>query len=70
MFVLICFSSAAVQVTALMSVDAFVTNAGMKMVSTMNSASALEGHVELKGGQLFSAEWKTPEAKTEFLEAR
>lgn len=63
-------SSAAIEVTSLMSVDAFVTKAGMKMISSMNSASALEGHIELKGGQLLSAEWKTPDMKTEILEAR
>lgn len=58
------------EVTSLMSVDAFVTKAGMKMVSSVNSASAVEGHLEIKGGQLFSAEWKTPDAKTEIFEAK
>ncbi|XP_052103665.1 uncharacterized protein LOC127737174 [Mytilus californianus] len=53
-----------------MTVDAFVTKAGMKMVSSVNSASAVEGHLELKGGQLFSAEWKTPDSKTEVFEAK
>ncbi|XP_063426893.1 apolipophorins-like [Mytilus trossulus] len=62
--------SAALEVTSLMSVDAFVTKAGMKMVSSVNSASAVEGHLEIKGGQLFSAEWKTPDAKTEIFEAK
>ena len=51
----------------MMSIDAFVTKAGMKMVSTLNSATALEGHIELKNGHVLSAQWNTPDKKMEII---
>jgi hypothetical protein len=53
-----------------MSIDAFVTKAGMKMVSTLNSATALEGHIELKNGHVFSAQWNTPDKKMEIIDVK
>ncbi len=54
----------------MMSIDAFVTKAGMKMVSTLNSAMALEGHIELKNGHVFSAQWNTPDKKMEIIDVK
>jgi len=44
----------------MMSVDAFVTKSGMKMVSTMHSSTSLDGHVELANGKVLSAQLNTP----------
>ncbi|CAG2186504.1 unnamed protein product [Mytilus edulis] len=54
----------------MMSVDAFVTKSGMKMVSTMHSSSSLEGHVELKNGKVLSAQIKTPFDKMEVFNVK
>lgn len=52
--------SGSVQINSMMSVDAFVTKTGMKMVSTMHSSTSLDGHVELANGKVLSAQLNTP----------
>ncbi|XP_052103584.1 uncharacterized protein LOC127737090 [Mytilus californianus] len=62
--------SGAVQINSMMSVDAFVTKSGMKMISTMHSSSSLEGHVELANGKVLSAQIKTPFDKMEVFNVK
>ncbi|KAK3093078.1 hypothetical protein FSP39_010780 [Pinctada imbricata] len=61
--------SAAIEITSLMSVDAFVAKSGLKMVSTLHSSTQLKGQVSLKDGQIFNAEWE-PSDKTEILSVK
>lgn len=54
----------------MMSIDAFITKSGMKMVSTMHSASSIEGHIELQDGQILNAQLKTPFEKMEVFNVK
>ncbi|KAJ8307373.1 hypothetical protein KUTeg_015457 [Tegillarca granosa] len=52
---------------SMMSVDAFVTKSGMKMVSTLHSSTALQGNIELANGRVFNAQLDIPRQKMEIL---
>ena len=55
----LCFSGA-VELSSMMSVDAFVTQVGLKMTSRLHTSTAVKGRVELARGQIFSVEIDTP----------
>ncbi|XP_056009974.1 uncharacterized protein LOC125679922 [Ostrea edulis] len=59
--------SAAIEVSSMMSVDAFVTKSGLKMVSTIHSSTMLKGHLELKDGKIFNANLDMPKDKMEIF---
>ncbi|XP_061171948.1 uncharacterized protein LOC133181472, partial [Saccostrea echinata] len=59
--------SAAVEISSMMSVDAFVTKSGLKMVSTLHSSTLLKGHVELQDGKIFNANLDVPKDKMEIF---
>ncbi|XP_062611984.1 uncharacterized protein LOC134273790, partial [Saccostrea cucullata] len=59
--------SAAVEISSMMSVDAFVTKSGLKMVSTLHSSTLLKGHVELQDGKIFNANLDMPKDKMEIF---
>ena len=60
--------SAAVELSTMMSVDAFVSRSGVKMVSTMHTSTALEGTIQLKDGQVLNVDFKTPREKQEIID--
>ena len=68
--VLFFLVSAAVEISSMMSVDAFVTKSGLKMVSTLHSSTLMKGKVELKDGQILSAEWDMPRDKMEIVSVK
>ena len=70
MVVNILYSSGSVQINSMMSIDAFVTKSGMKMVSTMHSVSSVEGQIELHEGKILSAQLKTPFDKVEVFNVK
>lgn len=53
-----------------MTIDAYVTKAGLKMVSTVHTSTSLKGRVELRDGQIFNMELDTPEDKQEIFDFR
>ncbi|XP_056021701.1 uncharacterized protein LOC130054813 [Ostrea edulis] len=59
--------SAAVEISSMMSVDAFVTKSGLKMVSTVHSSTLLKGHLELQDGKIFNANLDMPKDKMEIF---
>lgn len=59
--------SAAIVVSGLMGVDAFVTKSNMKMVATMHTSTMIDGKIELKDGEVFNVELNTPKEKMEIF---
>lgn len=57
--------SAAVVVSGLMGVDAFVTKSSMKMVATMHTSTMIDGKIQLQDGEVFNIELNTPKEKME-----
>lgn len=57
--------SAAIVVSGLMGVDAFVTKSTMKMVATMHTSTMIDGKIQLQNGEVFNVELNTPKEKME-----
>ena len=64
----VCYFSGAVEIVSTMSVDAFVTKVGLKMISTLHSSSSVKGKLELAGGKIFSLEFDLPKDKLEIFD--
>ncbi|XP_067678851.1 uncharacterized protein [Haliotis asinina] len=62
--------SGAVEITGMMTVDAFVAKTGLKMVSSVHSSSSLKGRVELSRGQIFNLELDMPQDKMEIFNVK
>ena len=60
--------SGAIQIAGTMSMDAFVTKTGLRVVNTWHTSSALKGRVELERGKILSAELDFPQKKMEILD--
>ncbi|XP_041360319.1 uncharacterized protein LOC121376501 [Gigantopelta aegis] len=60
--------SGAVEIVSTMSVDAFVTKVGLKMISTLHSSSSVKGRLELVRGKIFSLEFDLPKDKIEIFD--
>ena len=56
--------------TGIMSVDAYVTKIGMKVVNTWHSSTATRGRIELNRGKMLSVELQMPEEKMEILDVK
>ena len=61
------FFSAAVEISSMMSVDAFVTKSGIKLVSTLHSNTVVKGKLQLSEGRVFNAEWDLPEDRMDVI---
>ncbi|XP_069127420.1 uncharacterized protein [Argopecten irradians] len=59
--------SGAVAISAMMSVDAFVTKGGMKMLSTLHTSTAIRGKLELSQNKDFTLELDFPRKKSEVI---
>ena len=57
--------SAAIEISGEMSIDAFVAQAGLRLVSTVHTSTAADGTVELKDGQVFNFDLNLPKEKME-----
>ena len=54
----------------MMSVDAFVTKTGIKMVSNLHTNTVVKGKIQLSGGRIFNAEWDLPKDKMEIISVK
>jgi hypothetical protein len=59
--------SAAVEFTGTMAVDASVTKAGIRLVSTLHTNMYMSGKVKIQGGDLVDLQLNVPREKTEVL---
>ncbi|XP_071116773.1 uncharacterized protein [Haliotis cracherodii] len=60
--------SGAIKIVGTMSMDAFVTKTGLRVVNTWHSSTALKGRVELSRGKILSADIDFPQQKMEILD--
>ena len=67
---LIWYFSGAVEIAGTMSMDAFVTKTGLRVVNTWHSSTALKGRIELSRGKVLSVEIDFPQKKMEILDVR
>ena len=63
------YPSATVEVSGVMSVDAFVTKTGLKSVTKVHSSTFIGGSVDIKGTKLVQVQIKVPKEKLEMFEA-
>jgi len=61
--------SAAVELSTMMGVDAFVTQTGVKMVSTLHTSSEVDGKIMIKDSQVVQLKLNAPKDKVEILNA-
>jgi hypothetical protein len=54
----------------MMSVDAFVTKSGVKMVSTLHTNTALEGKITIDEKGSISSEYEMPEPRMEIIDVK
>ena len=59
--------SAAVTVSSVMGIDAYITQTGLKMVETLHTSTVVSGKVEMESGKLLSVDWNVPRDKVEVL---
>ena len=62
--------SAAIEVDASLSIDAFVTKKGVKMTSNLHTSTPFDGKVKIEGGRLVDMEINMPDDKIEILKVR
>ncbi|XP_067679783.1 uncharacterized protein [Haliotis asinina] len=62
--------SGAIQIAGTMTMDAFVTKSGLRVLNTWHSSTALRGRVELTRGKILSAELELPEQKMEIFDVK
>ncbi|XP_067677414.1 uncharacterized protein [Haliotis asinina] len=60
--------SGSIKITGTMTVDAFVTKTGLRVVNTWHSSTALKGRVELSRGKILRADIDFPQQKMEILD--
>ena len=63
-------SSAALEISSMMSVDALVTKTGIKMVSNLHTSTMVKGKIQLSEGKILNAEWDLPEDKMEIISVK
>ena len=66
MLVLCCFSGA-VEIESMMSVDAFVTKGGLKMLSTLHSSTGARGKIEITNKNVLDMSFDFTKEKSEIL---
>lgn len=54
----------------MMSVDAFVTRGGLKMVSTLHTSTGAKGKMELTNGNVFDMSFDLTKEKSEILDVK
>lgn len=62
--------SAAIDVSSLMSVDAFFTKSGIKMVSTLHTSTALQGKLSIDKKGAIITEYEMPEPRMEIIDVK
>ena len=54
----------------MMSVDAYVTKSGIKMVSSLLSNTMVKGKLQLSEGRVFNAEWDLPDDRMDIISVK
>ena len=54
----------------MMSVDAYVTKSGVKMISTMHTNTALMGKLKVSGDSVFTAEYEMPQPRMDIISVK
>lgn len=54
----------------MMSVDAFVTKAGLKMVSTLHTSTAVQGKLRVDEFGAITAEYDMPQERMELVDVK
>ncbi|XP_041357844.1 uncharacterized protein LOC121374798 [Gigantopelta aegis] len=62
--------SGAIRFAGAMTVDAFITKTGMRIVNTWHSSTTVRGRIELDRGKILSAEIEAPKNKMEILDVK
>jgi len=53
-----------------MGIDALSTQVGVKMVSTLNTRTSVQGRISLSEGSIFNAEFDLPEEKMDVISVK
>lgn len=64
------YFSGAVDVSSVMSVDAFVTKSGLRMVSNFHSSTSVSAKFELDKKQELTMEFSIPKERSEIVNAK
>ncbi|KAK7070069.1 hypothetical protein SK128_004352 [Halocaridina rubra] len=62
--------SAAVEIDALMLIDAHVTNTGLKVASNLHTSTYLDGKIKINKGKLVDIAFNTPKEKVEVIDVK
>ncbi|KAL4235950.1 hypothetical protein ACF0H5_004338 [Mactra antiquata] len=62
--------SAAIDISSMMSVDAFVTKSGVKMISTLHTSTAVQGALKIDEKGSMTSEFEMPDNKMEIFDVR
>ena len=62
------FFSAAIDISSVMSVDAFVTKCGIRMMSTLHTSTAVQGKIHLSPSETLTAEYEMPQKRMEVFD--
>ncbi|CAG5119505.1 unnamed protein product, partial [Candidula unifasciata] len=62
--------SGAVQLSCMMSLNAGITRAGLKMVTTLHSSTSASGSMDLTNGQVLSVDLDTPKRNMEIIDVK
>lgn len=62
--------SISLDVTGTMSVDAFYANTGIKLKTSMDTSSAIEGNIKIRGTKLVSVKFSIPRQTSEIFSAK
>ena len=63
------YPSATIEISGVMSVDAFVTKTGLKSVTKVHTSTFIGGSVDIQGTKLVKVQMKVPKEKLEIFEA-
>ncbi len=66
--VMIFHSSAAIEVTGQMGVDAWIARTGLKIVNTLHTSTLADGKIQLQNGQVFNLDINMPQDKIELFD--
>ena len=69
-FITFCYFSGAIEIESMMSVDAFVTKGGLKMLSTLHSSTGARGKIEITNRNVLDMSFDFTKEKSEILNVK
>ena len=64
------FTSAAIDISSMMSVDAYMTRSGIKMVSTLHTNTAVQGSLKISSDGVVTAEYEIPQPRMDIISVK